>query len=149
MATLLLAIWGAVLSTILALIRIVEFLKDRPEVKVWVSGGFKIYPPIGEYANMDLIHISVVNTGRRPITISGAGLVYPRGTAHRYTIAQDSIQNVELTEGRTHSYFIDEKKALEYGQKSEKYVAFAQASTGKKYYSHGMLKRFWRLRRLR
>jgi hypothetical protein len=74
-----LGIYGAVLSSILAATKIVEFCRDRARVKVQfeanVLANLEGYP--GEYSL-----ITVVNLGRRPETISVIGLEYADGSTH-------------------------------------------------------------------
>lgn len=58
--TVVLAVWSAILSTIL-------FLSDKPKIKVGMAHGFQI----GGLNHMDsAITFSAVNYGRRPVTIS-------------------------------------------------------------------------------
>lgn len=72
--TLIIAIYGAVLSTIIA---IREFTKDKRRVKVVCRYAFA-FPP-GSNETLKFISISVVNTGHRPIQINQAGIMLNDG----------------------------------------------------------------------
>ena len=69
--TTILAIWGALLSTVLA---IREFAKDRRSIKVQCQMGTP-WPPVDAYGRHhdDMVIITAVNTGQRPINITGMG----------------------------------------------------------------------------
>jgi hypothetical protein len=56
--TVILALWGSILSTII-------FLQDRPRIKTGVDLGFGVGGIEG-----DFMTFSVINHGRRPVTIS-------------------------------------------------------------------------------
>ena len=74
--TLIVAVYGAVLSTLLA---IREFTKDRRRVKVVCRSAFA-FPPGGD-ETWKFISIHVVNTGHRPIQISQAGILLSDGNS--------------------------------------------------------------------
>ncbi len=146
--TLVLAIWGAILSTALAVLKALEYRKDRANIKVTVMGNYKVVP-IGEaYGNKPLVMITAANKGRRPVALAGAALKLPRKKGH--LICFDSMtatRPFELTEGKSHPYLMFEDDVKErYGLTPEKYVACVWDATGKKYWSHNKLKRFLRLR---
>ncbi len=68
--TLLIAIYGALLSTIIA---VREFTKDKRRVKVTCKYAFA-FPP-GSNEALEFISITVVNIGHRPIQIKQAGIL--------------------------------------------------------------------------
>lgn len=76
--TTLLAIWGACLSTVLAIIEIKKFFKDKGILKVTVKGNYQVIPEMPPYGNKSLILIDVVNKGRRPIFITQVGMLMSR-----------------------------------------------------------------------
>lgn len=82
--TLVIAIYGASLSTIIA---IREFTKDRRRVKV------ECFPVILSTGS-NMIMIRVVNTGHRPIQINQAGLLLSNGQS--VTQLQSSIGIIPL-----------------------------------------------------
>ena len=73
--TLVLAIWGAVLSTALFIIKIIEFRRDRATIRV--SATYGLMPvgldPLADDVQ-DIIVLQAVNVGRRPITLTSAYL---------------------------------------------------------------------------
>jgi hypothetical protein len=81
--TTILAIWGAVVSTILAFLKIKEFYReDRPKIKVTVAGDYYVLPknhPQNPYGDKPLVSITAINIGRRPVTLKKVGLLMPKG----------------------------------------------------------------------
>lgn len=65
------AIWGALVSTVLAVIRVREHFRDRPDVKVSFTPTV-----IGSLLGVmtECCEIRAVNTGRRPVTIAALAL---------------------------------------------------------------------------
>jgi hypothetical protein len=56
---------------------------------------------------------------------------------------------VELTEGKYHDFIMNEDQLKEeYKLPPDKYVAFVGDATGRTYYSHNFITRFWKLRRI-
>ena len=102
-ATILIALWGALLSTILA---VREYFKDRRKVKVTYSSVItsnNLGNPI------TLVEVKVVNIGHRPITITGGGLLLSDGR----TLVQP-LQNIipvklpaRLDDGDSVSIYLD------------------------------------------
>lgn len=149
--TTLLAIWGSVVSTILALIKIIEFRRDRANVKVTVRGGYKIIPinhPENPYGDKYLISITAANKGRRPVTLEQAGLLLPRWKEGRYAIANESLKYIELLEGKSHDYHIIENDVKKEGLTPKNYVAYVRDATGRCFWSHNFLCRLIKLRRI-
>jgi hypothetical protein len=76
--TTVMAIWGSIVSTILALLKVKEYYREgRPRIKVIVRGDFYVVPtnhPFNPYGDQPLLSIIVVNIGRRPVTLEKAGL---------------------------------------------------------------------------
>jgi len=151
--TLILAIWGSVLSTILAILELFKFRRDRAIINVRVRGDYVFIPkdhPGNPYGDKSLISISVSNSGRRPVTLKKAGLLLPRGTAKsKYLVPFGSVKTIELGEGKSHDYDFLEEEAKKYGLLPNKYVAFALDATGKCYWSHNILKKFYKLKRIK
>ena len=149
--TLVLAIWGSILSTILSLLKILEYRKDRANVKVTVTGNYKIVATTEAYGDRPLVMINAANRGRRPVTLTGASLLGPR--KKQYLICADSMTTgrpVELTEGKSHFYLIFEDDVKnKYGLTPEKYVACVWDATGRYYWSHNVLKRLLKLHRIK
>ena len=152
--TTILAIWGAVISTILALLKVKEvYREDKPRIKVTVVGGYYVLPknhPQNPYGDKPLVSITAVNIGRRPVTLKKAGLLMPRGQKKKkYLLNVDSITSIDLTEGKSHDYYLLEDKIKNKGLTPDKYVAFVIDAAGKYYWSLGVFKRFLKLHRIK
>lgn len=74
--TLLLAFYGALLSTVLA---VRELTKDRRQVKI--TCNYALALPPGSNKTLSFISITVVNTGHRPIQIKQAGILLSNGSS--------------------------------------------------------------------
>jgi hypothetical protein len=136
--TIALAVGGFMLSTFLGALKMVEFLRDRPKIKVSVRASVRLVPVTHPYRKADLISIIVVNKGRRPMTITGAALLFPRQSQWKFLFCDDleSAANVTLTENTQHDcYCGEEKVGLRYGLSPKKYVALAKDTTGRFHWS--------------
>ncbi len=142
-----LAIWGAVLSTLLAVLKLIEFFRDRANIKVTVRGNYKV-PEDPLYGDASYVLITAANKGRRPVTITHASLLVPG--SQEYLLAKDSLTHVELTEGKSHNYPINENDVKsKSGLHPDKYVACVIDATGRYFWSHNFLMRFLKLRRIK
>ncbi len=66
------AIWGAFFSTILGVIRIIEFCQSHAIIRVNATIAYPIY---GGYPSTDAhLSLTAINKGRRMIKLEGAGL---------------------------------------------------------------------------
>ncbi len=149
--TVVLALWGAVLSTVLAVFKIVEHRSDRAVIKVSLQPGMKAFPSTSAYGTMTLLLIKVTNVGRRPTSITHASLMLRRGEGS--LLCSDPISArypVELTENTAHSFAMNEDEIKsQYRLQPQLYVAFVNDAAGRTYWSHGPLARLWKLKRLR
>lgn len=91
-----LAIYGAVISTLLFVRHIIVFIKDsrkdKRQVRILCNPGFVSIPPafLGQEATLiDLITITAVNVGHRPIELKYAGLNLNDG--RRYTQLETEV----------------------------------------------------------
>jgi hypothetical protein len=154
-----LSFYGAILSTILALFKLLEYLRDRVKIKVTVTYNQKIVP-ISKPDSIDgdtfdkspsLIVIKAVNIGRRPVTIKIAGLMLPsgRGEKNESLISYQSLNDVvDLTENKSHSFALYENDVQNHDLNPDKYIGYVIDAAGKCYYSHNALSRLWKLSRL-
>lgn len=152
--TTILAIWGAVVSTILVILKVKEFYREnRPKIKVTVAGGYYVLPknhPQNTYGDKPLVLITAVNMGRRSVTLKGAGLLMPKGEEKKkYLVGIGSVASIELTEGKSHDYHLLEDEIKDERLTPDKYVAFVIDATGKYYWSHGVFKRYLILHRIK
>jgi hypothetical protein len=152
--TMILAIWGAVISTVLALLKVKEFYReDRPKIKVSVAGDYIVIPKESlqnPYGDKPLVSITAVNIGRRPVTLKKGALLLPKGVQKKkYLLGLGSIGSIELTEGQSHDYYLLEDEIKEKGLTPDKYVACVIDAAGRRYWSHGVFKRYSILHRIR
>ena len=141
--TTLLAIWGAVISTIL-LIR--EFSKDRIKVKLTCQAGFVVPPAVtfAEPEPEEVLTITAINVGHRQVQISGMGLSLSNDMLQiaLMSINGDMPLPKLLTEGESVSIVLhmdgviqDMEKARR-GNKQDGILlqyAYAEDSTGRKW----------------
>ncbi len=141
-----LAIYGAFLSSLLALLKYLEFRKDRVNIRVKVLGGFRIEPPdhpMNTFGDNSIVKINVVNKGRRPVTITSAGFILPKTKESMVPIK--FIEDIRLNENEGNDYLHFEDALKKQNIARNEYVAFASDSTGKIYYSDNFIKRYFKL----
>ena len=95
--TLIIAIWGAILSTIWTIWGVYNSLQDRAKVKVKTNFGFLTYRdgPVGE----PQLLITAINKGKRPITLSSMGIrIGDTNLINMHTMGLPC----KLEEGRSH-----------------------------------------------
>ncbi|MBL7130297.1 MAG: hypothetical protein ISS45_02665 [Candidatus Omnitrophica bacterium] len=132
--TLILAIWAAFLSTLLAIIEIIKFIKDKPHILVKVENGSVFYNTDEQRLNKSSIIVSVSNRGSRPVTISKIYLLPPSNLNMLATI--NLITNpVEITEGKSYSI----RKELENEASANDFMACAEDVTGRYFWSHNLI----------
>ena len=138
------SIIALIISGILALIRIYDFIKEKYNIKVKIQGNSIIADgrPIDE--NNRFVVVSVVNMGKEPITINGAALINPNGKTE--LLLPGSLEIKKLNTSDSRDYLIAEKNIpFDY----KKSVACVIDSSGRYYYSHNFIKRYLRLKRIR
>lgn len=104
-----LAIYGAVLSTITAAVQVVNHYRDRVHLRIRVQSNMET---MGDpyYDGKTLVIMYVSNAGRRPITITGVGAY--RLFPHKPFVIIDSRPQcpVEITEGKQLTAFMDQSQ---------------------------------------
>lgn len=145
--TTLLAFWGAILSTFLALIEVIKLMQDRPCIKIKVKGGWKIYPKDTTYGRYEYVDITIINIGRRPVTITHASLRKSKG----YILAGDCLKQgpKEVGEGKSIEYMLREDELRNTGILPRDYTAVVSDATGRQYYSHMLPIRWFKVARMR
>jgi hypothetical protein len=147
--TTVLAVWGALVSTGLAALKINEYLKDRPRLKVTIQPSMKAFPNTSAYGTMTVLLAKVANIGRRPTTITHVSLMLPRGRG--YVLCADPITAtypVELSENKVHSFVFNQDALVkDYGLTPSQFVVCADDAAGRRRWSHGPLARVWKLHR--
>ena len=129
------------------LISIVEYLKHRRRIKVTVGAyGIITSPPAINHGIR--VIIKAINKGHRSITLTQAGLLLPRNFKEHYLVATDSVKIVELREGKSHSYYMDEAEVQnKCNLTASKYIAYVKDATEEFYWSHNRLNRLIKLGR--
>src|SRR5215831_6327850 len=111
--TSILAVYGAVLSTLTAVIQISNHLRDRAKVTLAARKNMKTTFPDPRYTNMTMTIITATNVGRRPVRIDGfaAGLLFIKGREETDWYLPDVRPSIpcEITEGGTVSAFLNQE----------------------------------------
>jgi hypothetical protein len=93
-----LAVWGAVLSTILAMWNIYKDLRDRGNIRVqaYLSEGTETDEETGDSVFRCQVEIILTNIGRRPVIVTSIGVrrnsrrrEKPRGLSEAYFVSRD------------------------------------------------------------
>ena len=150
--TTVLAVWGAVLSSALGVLKIRDGWLDRPRLRIVLRPGRKsgVYP--SPYGEAFLLIINVANVGRRPTSINQVSLLLPKGSGKRFVgfflDALTFTYPVELQENRDHDFAANED-SIRTGYKltPDRYVVRVDTAGGRVYWSHGPLTRRWKSRR--
>jgi len=108
-----LAIWGAVVSTIAIIWNIVRDIRNK--------GRLKLHPWIGTFDNRGYLGITITNRGRRPISLKCWGIVKEG--------EDDYYEDLNLTLKESQSIDRDDQSALPLALKS----IYVLDSTGKKW----------------
>lgn len=122
--------YAAVISTSLLILEIIKYFKDKSHVVLKCEAGQRIINSDIYDPDKDHMMITVINKGRRPVTIGNVGYIY-KGEKSKGGILNDSLinGNRELTEGKSTQYLFQE--ALLDLKKVKYFVAYDK--TGKIY----------------
>ena len=123
------SILGMVLGTAGLTISLVNYLRDRLQVKVTLSWNMT---DARTHEVRGLVRVT--NTGRRAVFISIAAIEIPN-TSTVYVLS-DSLAGTKLAEGdKPAAYFISHEGMAVHAAYWRKVRAFVEVSTGEKYYS--------------
>jgi hypothetical protein len=98
--------YAAVVATLSAAIQTANYLRDRVSVKISFQRDMKTMGDL-LHDGMKLTFVRVVNTGRRPLTITNMGLTYLKGGGETFTDWIPRLPCV-LTEGQQVQALVDE-----------------------------------------
>lgn len=148
LATQLLAFWGAILSTILAVVKVMQFYYEGVRIKVKVMGNMTVHPPSTAYGDKPHIIIAASNGSKRPTVITHAWLRAPKNIN---LLSADCIHKgpQRLQEGDYTQYLIREQQVQEKGLIPRDYVAAVCDVTGRTFYSHALLIRWFKIVRMK
>lgn len=125
--TLYLAIYGAILSTLVFTWDIIKYYKDKPKLRV--SANHRVL--IGAHNSERKIGIDMINEGKRPITIVASGFRLDTETDENVVTILDPQLPKELHEGQRHTTFVIPEEL----NASKILHAWARAATGREYSS--------------
>jgi hypothetical protein len=126
------AILGMVLGTAGFVMGLMNYLRDRPKVKVFLKWDLV---DTSNSANKIGI-VRVTNVGRRPIYISVVALQVPKGFKYTRLILKQSMQGQKLSEGDAPATFPVNYAGLnQYSKTWRKVRGYAEDSAGGKYLS--------------
>ena len=102
--------WGAIVATVLAVLRVAELLRDRVNVAVTYQTGMELIGPGQPSDDKNYLVLTVVNKGRRPVTITTVAGI-PKSKRDKTFILLDSIREGprELLEGKSTKYMVPEQ----------------------------------------
>jgi hypothetical protein len=125
--TLYLAIYGALLSTLVFLWDILKYYRDKPNLRVETN----LRMLVGPLASEMKIGIDMINEGKRPITIVASGFKLDTESQKNVATVYDINLPAEIHEGQRHTSFVnpdtvDTEKIL---------YAWARDATGREYQS--------------
>lgn len=104
------ALYGAVLATITGAVQTINFLRDRPKMKMFVQKDMYLVLPSGIRVEGRYTAITVANAGRRPVTIVNVG-GYRLFPEKGFVIEQCTPPLPhELTEGKHLTAFVNESE---------------------------------------
>lgn len=131
-ASLVTAILGAVLGAVGFTISILAFLRDRPRITVALNWDLESIERPGFRIGL----VSVTNIGRRAVYIGAVALELPKHAEYKALLLKASIPGKRLGEGDPPAKFMVNYNKLEkYKADWKRIRAFAEDSTGEKYYS--------------
>lgn len=129
--TIIIAIYGAVLSTIVALFNIIKHFNDKPKIVVKTKPSF-FYESSDPGKEIKKIGVEIINSGKRPITISYSG--FKLGIKTNMNICQIIDPNLpkQIAEGESYTSYTD---FIE-GSHDKIIYAWVKDATGKEYKSN-------------
>lgn len=143
-----LIIIATVLSVILSVIRVIDFIKEKYNVKVRVKGNSIIFDGTEISKKNTYIIISIINIGKEPVTIINAGLLSPE--IKGCYLFKNSIRNQKLNTSDCIDYpMLEEIVKKKFDISKRKYAAYACDNAGRVYYSHNFIKRLIRIHKIK
>lgn len=125
------ALVGMVLGTAGFVMSVMNYLRDRPRVKVALQWDMSDVVS-GRKSGV----VRVTNVGRRPVHIGAVALQVPKGFDHTHLVLKKSMPGQTLSEGDPPAGFLVDYAGLEkYAKNWRDLRAYAEDSTGAKYIS--------------
>ena len=101
--TIYLALYGALLSTLVFLWKILKHHRDSPKMRVETN----LRVLVGASGSAQRIGIDMINDGRRPVTIVGSGLKLDTESHENVATVYDINLPLEIKEGQRHTSFVN------------------------------------------
>lgn len=125
--------YGAIISTISILLAFMNYFRDKAKIQLKISQGLFAY---GSHLGDEIkIFIEIINKGRRPVTLTGAGLTLRNGK--NMFILKSEIMNFpfELLEGKSTQIAFNKTEVFEESKKENSQISYAwyKSATGKTY----------------
>lgn len=100
--------YGAIVATASVIATGYNVLRDRAKLRIDIKPNMKVYPSTTPYGDTTNVVVSVVNVGRRPITISSVW--FERDKASKSLLLSDSLHrgSIELAEGKGSDYLCNQ-----------------------------------------
>lgn len=133
--------YAALISTILLIIRLLEYQGNKVNVVLKCRENYQVYPGSKMYPpNKNYIIIIVINKGKRPVTIQNVAFI-SKSKNDKNGILSDSFLRgrVELTEGKSIDYLLEQDSV---DLKKIKYFV-AYDLTGRGYKGKLKSSRYW------
>lgn len=101
--------YGAIVSTLGFFLALYVALRDRPRLKIGVQPNMKSYGETGYRTDKLYVVVTVSNSGRRPVTVTGVGFSQRRRAGD--ILLSDSLREGprEITEGKSTSYLAEQE----------------------------------------
>jgi hypothetical protein len=125
------AVLGMVLGTAGFVMGLMNYLRDRPKIKVHLKWDMEEI-----HSDVKIGVLTVTNVGRRPIFICVAALLVPKGFEHSHLILKESMPGAKLSEGDAPAKFrVNYDKFYKYAKNWRDVRGYVEDSAGKKYVS--------------
>jgi len=130
------AILGVVFGTGGLALGVLNYLRDRSVVKVFLQWNMEIVGGSSPQDRSECGLITVTNAGRRTVYISHVCLVLPKSHISRLLLMRDSVQGRKLSEGDPPAEFvIPHDVQTQYSNDLQRIRAQVSVSTGQIYLS--------------
>ena len=126
--TIYIALYGAILSTIVIIWDVIKYYKDKPKIKVQVDVG----PHYSLKRYESEIGVTVINIGKRPVTIVAHGYQFRDKSENGVIEMTEDDLPKELLEGQHCQLFVDTNVSFEH----KILYWWVRDASGRKYYSN-------------
>ena len=122
-----LAIWGAILSTLVLIWDVIKYYKDKPSLRVQANQRALVGPLKSEHK----IGIDMINEGKRPITVVASGFKLDTESDENTATVFDPGLPKQIDEGQRYTTFVNPETI----DTSKILYAWARDATGQEHRS--------------